>query len=70
MATRFLRSSFNGFEARRIGHDIKEQQELQVLLLAPDFRKYTTLTHNILELCVFLSVLQSWFFAAGKRGFV
>jgi hypothetical protein len=67
VATRFLRSLFSGFEARRIGHDIKERQELQVLLLAPDFRKYTTHTHNILGLCVFLSVLQSCFFLLRGR---
>lgn len=64
----FLRSLSNRFEARRIGHDIKEQQELQVLLTAPEFRKYNT--HTIFfGFWVFLPVIQAWCFCCGRERF-
>jgi hypothetical protein len=65
----FLRSSFNVFEARRIGHDIKEQQELQVLLTAPEFRKYNTYT-IFSDFGFPFQFFKPGILAAGKRGFV
>ena len=69
MCPYLLNFSFNGFEARRIGHDIKEQQELQVFLTAPEFRKYNAQT-IFLDFGFFFQFFKPGAFAAGTRGFV